>query len=286
MAVLLMLLSCAQAECISPTTGRALPAEPVAPVIASVSNGRQAPWGVELADIVYETPMAPGDHTRFAFVFHDALLTEESIHTGPVRSPRETHAILMKEWHAGLIANGSVRGNRAAAPGLKDNDGWFLNTYQGRGRACASRLKGRKAPNNMDVDVLAVHRALGDPPALADGFAFADAAQALRPVEHIRLIWPHNTADFYYKDGEYCREGWEGGFANVIVQMVDGVMPVQGEGEAVVYMRGQRIPARWKKESAGEKTFFLTENGAILTICTGRTFIAHLPVQFGKLEYQ
>lgn len=297
MAVLLMLLSCAQAECISPTTGQTLPAEPVAPVIASVSNGRQAPWGVELADIVYESLIYEQGTTRFAFLFHDELVKGTHVETGPVRSPREFHAQLMKEWRAGLIANGSSRGNLAVAPGLKDNGGWFLNTYEGRGRQCSGRIRDRKAPDNMNVSISAAHMALPSHACKAEGFSFGAADESLPQADVIHLQWGEKGKEtaFCCADGSYIREGWEGGFANVIVQWVDYVcmgradrqaLPVPGGGEAVIFAGGRVIHGRWEKKSADGKTFFLDANDQEIEICTGRTFIAHLPVQFGKLEYQ
>ena len=295
-ALFLLMLSCAHAEEISPTTGRMIAGAPAAPVIVSVSNGRETPWGVEQTDIVYESLLYQKGQTRFAFLFHDALVNGEKVEAGPVRSPREVHAVLMKEWHAGLIANGSWRGNRAVAPGLEGNDGWFLNTYQGRGRECSGRVQGRKAPDNMNVDVTAVHRVLPDQAFLAEGFSFGRMAAALHPVERIHLDWGNAVSDFFYIDGAYRREGWEGAFANVIVQMtaydyIDGrphcpVIPEQGEGEAVIFSAGHVQKARWQKDSASGKTFFLDENEQEITICIGRTFIAHLPVESGVFCYQ
>lgn len=294
--MMLMLLSCARAECISPTTGLSIMAEPTAPVIVSVSNGRELPWGVEQADIVYESILYGKGQTRFAFLFHDALVNGAAVETGPVRSPREVHAMLMKEWHAGLIANGSKRANIAIAPGLADDGGWFLNTYDGRGRDCSGRIRSRKAPDNMSVDAAAAHRALPDQAFRAEGFRFVQMDAPQEPVMQIHIDWGNAVSDFFYIDGGYRREGWEGAFANVIVQLMEyeylegslvrPLVPAQGGGEVVLFMNGHVRMGRWQKESASSKTFFLDEEGREISICTGRTFIAHLPVKSGVLQYQ
>lgn len=295
--LLLLISGSAAAECISPTTGLPIPNQPTAPVIASVSNGKVQPWGVELADIVYESLIYESGTTRFAFLFHDALVKGTHVETGPVRSPREFHAQLMKEWQAGLIANGSSRGNQAVAPGLKDNGGWFLNTYEGRGRQCSSRVQGKKAPDNMNVSISAVHMALPANTFEAEGFSFGTMAEPLPQTGTIRLHWGEKGKDsvFFYIDGGYVREGWEGSFANVIVQWVDyacmgradrHMLPVPGSGEAVVFTGGRMMQGRWEKKEEDGKTFFYDENDEEIKICTGRTFIAHLPVKSGRLAYQ
>lgn len=294
---LCLLMGTAGAECISPTTGLPLPSAPTAPVIASVSNGKVQPWGEEWADIVYESLIYEMGTTRFAFLFHDELVKGTQVETGPVRSPREFHAQLMKEWHAGLIANGSSRGNQAVAPGLKDNGGWFLNTYDGRGRECSGRVRGKKAPDNMNVNISAVRMALPSNPFDAAGFSFGAVEESLPQAGMIRLQWGEKGTDsvFFYIEEGYAREGWDGSFANVIVQWVDyacmgredrQMIPVPGSGEAVVFAGGRMIRGRWEKKTAEGKTFFYDENDAEIKFCTGRTFIAHLPVQSGNLRYQ
>lgn len=295
--LLCLLISPAAAECISPTTGLPIPSQPTAPIIASVSNGKVQPWGSELADIIYESLIYETGTTRFAFLFHDELVKGTHVETGPVRSPREVHAQLMKEWRAGLIANGSSRGNQAVAPGLKDNGGWFLNTYDGRGRECSYRVRGKKAPDNMNANISAVRMVLPAHTFEADGFAFGPVDDALPQAGMIHLEWGESGKDsvFFYKDGAYIRDGWNGSYANVIVQWVDyaymgradrTALPVPGGGEAVIFTGGKVIHGRWEKNSADAKTFFLDENGAEIRICTGRTFIAQIPVKSGQMRYQ
>lgn len=91
----LLLLCCmlgwASAESLSPTTGK--PCANTAPIAVSISHTpanskRSQPWGLQNADVVYESLLDAYGNTRLCAVFHDALANGVQVDVGPVRSVR------------------------------------------------------------------------------------------------------------------------------------------------------------------------------------------------------
>lgn len=65
-------------------------------------SGNRAPWGVQYADVIYETPLYKDGNTRLSFLFSDLIPDE----TGPVRSARLFHAWLREEWDSAFAFYG------------------------------------------------------------------------------------------------------------------------------------------------------------------------------------
>ena len=126
---------------VSPTTGCEVPPGRFLPVLVSVGHesgtaraggknvkaagaGKVALWGVQQADIVYESLLYRNEQknaasTRLTLLLSDALLRGEKVTCGPVRSLRDASASLREEWQrAGFrIAHGepaSWRGRGAS----------------------------------------------------------------------------------------------------------------------------------------------------------------------------
>lgn len=106
---------------ISPTTGRALPADAVyRPVLVSIDNAAQArpQTALMLADIVYEFPLDRADHsTRYLALFSDTLPER----VGPVRTSRAYMAETALEWDGLYVSLGDPELAPEGYPLLKDS---------------------------------------------------------------------------------------------------------------------------------------------------------------------
>ena len=76
--------------------------------------GKVALWGLQQADIVYESLLYRDEQknaasTRLTLLFSDALIRGEAVECGPVRSLRDASASLREEWQ-GALAFGSTMG--------------------------------------------------------------------------------------------------------------------------------------------------------------------------------
>ena len=134
LAILLAVLLCAAAPAraqVSPTTGAEVPSGRFLPVLVSVGHGygtartdgknvqaagagKVALWGLQQADIVYESLLYRDEQknaasTRLTLLFSDALIRGEAVECGPVRSLRDASASLREEWQ-GALAFGSTMG--------------------------------------------------------------------------------------------------------------------------------------------------------------------------------
>lgn len=114
--------ACAQS---SPTTGCEVPPGHFLPVLVSVGYGygtaringknvqaagagKVALWGMQQADIVYESLLYRDEKkdaasTRLTLLFSDALIRGEAVKCGPVRSLREVSVSLREEWQGALV---------------------------------------------------------------------------------------------------------------------------------------------------------------------------------------
>lgn len=122
LAILLAALLCAAAPAraqVSPTTGAEVPSGRFLPVLVSVGHGygtaradgknvqaagagKVALWGLQQADIVYESLLYRDEQknaasTRLTLLFSDALIRGEAVECGPVRSLRDASASLREE---------------------------------------------------------------------------------------------------------------------------------------------------------------------------------------------
>ena len=100
---------------ISPTTGKEGTTTKYQPIMVQIDNAGDArpQAGVQIADVVYETPVE-GSYTRLTMLFNDVIYAEEKferaddayksdeyrIIVGPVRSSRYYHQWIQSEWDA------------------------------------------------------------------------------------------------------------------------------------------------------------------------------------------
>ena len=183
LAILLAVLLCAAALAraqVSPTTGAEVPSGRFLPVLVSVGHGygtartdgknvqaagagKVALWGLQQADIVYESLLYRDEQknaasTRLTLLFSDALIRGEAVECGPVRSLRDASALLREEWQ-GALAFGSTMGAGYlgdAVERLKADSAAAFDIVDIRRGGLGARLQGVKAPSNLSVEVNAV----------------------------------------------------------------------------------------------------------------------------------
>lgn len=201
---------------VSPTTGCEVPPGRFLPVLVSVGHGygtaraegktvqaagagKVALWGVQQADIVYESLLYRDEQknaasTRLTLLFSDALLRGEKVRCGPVRSLRDASASLREEWQ-GALAFGSTMGGGDlgdAVERLKADSAAAFDIVDIRRGGLGGRLKGVKAPSNLSVDVNALQaRVAAD--SIARPFAFSEAADLFVGGRHVRGTWSRGT---------------------------------------------------------------------------------------------
>ena len=317
---------------VSPTTGCEVPPGRFLPVLVSVGHesgtvraggknvkaagaGKVALWGVQQADIVYESLLYRNEQknaasTRLTLLLSDALLRGEKVTCGPVRSLRDASASLREEWQ-GALAFGSPMGSRRlgeAVERLKADSAAAFDLVDIQCGGLGGRLKGVKAPSNLSVDVSAL-RARVAADSLARPFAFAQ--EASRDATALTLDWgdARYLARFLWDEaaGGYLREvaGWpfacypteearmageeaamvQPAFANVIVQWVDydALGPIiqnpvlVGEGAADLFAGGRHVRGTWSRGAPQDRTVYRDETGCEIALSPGKTWIALFP---------
>ena len=317
---------------VSPTTGCEVPPGRFLPVLVSVGHesgtaraggknvkaagaGKVALWGVQQADIVYESLLYRNEQknaasTRLTLLLSDALLRGEKVKCGPVRSLRDASASLREEWQ-GALAFGSPMGSRRlgeAVERLKADSAAAFDLVDIQRGGLGGRLKGVKAPSNLSVDVSAL-RARVAADSLARPFAFAQ--EASRDATALTLDWgdARYLARFLWDEaaGGYLREvaGWpfacypteearmageeaamvQPAFANVIVQWVDydALGPIiqnpvlVGEGAADLFAGGRHVRGTWSRGAPQDRTVYRDGAGREIALSPGKTWIALFP---------
>ena len=245
----------------SPTTGRLLSSlkpgsdgfsglavngryQPMLVQIDNTDNGlnKRAPWGVNYADIVYESPLREEGETRISFLFSDLIPDD----VGPIRSARLGHVWLREEWDAGFLYYGqqeypltnvldeftrlsaTKRGVLfSGTAGMKD----WKEFYYAR--------KGLKAPHDKGADVASIQGLIPTdiiPP--NHTFLFTDETAMGDSGIEVKLDWGKYVSLFRYSESldAYTRyivngkkeqvykdldTGESVTFANVIIQFTD-----------------------------------------------------------------
>ena len=249
----------------SPTTG--LPWEGrYQPILVQLDNSyggvdKVRHWGIDAADVVYESPLAANGTTRISALFSDRL--PEAV--GPVRSARLAHAWIRQEWQAGFCFYGvqtalytNVR-EEFTRLGIRSSMCVLFDGTAGSGKPWKkyySRVSGLSSPHNAEVNVAAVQNLI-DPAVYAATprpFLFRDD----KPSEgdYAEYIWIENRSkqsvspsyeynvdeNVYYRfvggepyyDLEVGPEEGHQAYANVIVQRCEtsyqygGSCPITG----------------------------------------------------------
>ena len=260
-------------------------------VAVKIDNTAQArpQSGLEAADVIYEE-FTEGI-TRFVVVFQSS----DAAQVGPVRSVRPGDPGIVKPFGGPLVFSGGAPAvldvvRAAGIPQVTEND-----------RETLKRRSGRKAPHNLYTDTGLMFRkaGAGTPPPAFSTFLASGAPPAVAgatPALNLRLSpAPGVTAQYEW---DASANVWkrstdgrphilEGGAQisprNVIVQYAPYVVfpadqkvrfpEVVGSGEAVVFMAGSQIKARWSKASAAAMTTFSDSAGKPIALTPGQTWV-------------
>ena len=244
----------------SPTTGLPWNGR-YQPILVQIDNSyggvdKVRHWGINDADVMYETLLASNGTTRISALFSDKM--PES--AGPVRSSRLAHAWIRQEWQAGFCFYGvqaakytNVR-EEFAKLGVRNKLGILFDGSAGSNKPWKkfyARVSGLGSPHNAEVNVAAVQELI-DPAvyaAVPRPFLFSDT----KPVEgeYAEYIWIENPRkqsvspsyvynmeeNVYYRyvggepyyDKELGPETGHQAYANVIVERCDTSFEFGGE---------------------------------------------------------
>ena len=274
---------------------------PVTVMIENLSTARPQ-FGLSRAQVVYEA-LAEGGITRFLAIYasSDALET-----IGPVRSARDYYVDWAEEYHGVYVHAG---GSPQALQRLVGNNYLTdLNQISGD-HAYFWRDTSRAAPHNLFTSTELLGYALRDK-GLSEtvgsysGWVFQkESAKKNRPAsQSIKLSFSTSSYDVSYDyDAETNTYARSNGGAphvdaltndqirvkNIIVQYVASSLldassgrlslTTVGEGDAMVFINGVAIPARWKKPARGERTRYYGEDGSELSFAPGTIWIEVLP---------
>lgn len=181
------------------------------PMMVQIGNddggvGRNAPWGTEYVDIVYEIPLHKNGGTRLSFIFSDLIPDR----VGPIRSARLAHVWLREEWGAGFIyfgqqlykqtnVNEEIANLGHSATNNKATD-LFYNMLNG-GKAWSDmgyrrEEKGFSRPNNVTVSASAVSTIVpADYVAPNHAFKFTDDTPDGDLAMNITVSWHSGDGD-------------------------------------------------------------------------------------------
>ena len=196
--------------------------------VKAAGIGKRAPWGIQYADILYEMLLVKSGETRFTALFSDCFAQgQPASGVGPVRSTRIGQLLLREEWSAGFVFSGGY----FVSSGRRDQDidgqiakigtpeqGVLFNVQQIRPESLRNRVMGKKAPDNLNVDIVGIRALI--PAAYVSKprpFLFADEcpyAAAYEPAEVIHVDWGQKTtiSHFVYDKNSqtyqrYCGPG-------------------------------------------------------------------------------
>jgi hypothetical protein len=189
--------------------------------------GELSPWGVQYADIIYESLMSPNS-TRFTMLFSDCFAEGQPAGgVGPVRSIRSSALYLRAEWQASLVYSGGFGGMF----GWRDHQTPTLLEETGANRQGAlfnmltepystfkNRVVGVKSPSNLNVDLQGLHELIPtDFVSQAHSFLFTDESpytQGYALATTVHLDWGASAtiSHFQYDSAQntylrYCGPG-------------------------------------------------------------------------------
>ncbi|MEG2206764.1 MAG: DUF3048 C-terminal domain-containing protein, partial [Clostridia bacterium] len=319
----------------SPTTG--LPTDTTGlylPMLVQISNpegsekvngknvkaagiGARAPWGGQYADVVYEGILYRSGQTRITFLFNDGFADGLPTSVGPVRSARIGHVLLREEWQGGLVFAGGPRREENNISAMfaelgASEKGVVFNLLDNDFVDYKNRVKGIKAPDNYDVNVIGIRSLIpASTVATPHPFLFADTNPYTDGYDFaysLNLDWGHDKyiSHFYYDESNnlYLRYSGDApymtfasaedraeenmeqiSFSNVIIQRIgydytnnSKIMPVMqsvGKGNADIFIGGRYIPGYWVRKAIDTPTIFFDDQGNELQFTRGKTFIAH-----------
>ncbi len=252
-------------------------------------DARRNHTGLAVADVVYEEKVE-GTLTRFAAVFH----TQDADPIGPIRSGREQDVSLLSSLNEPLFAwsGGNPGVTRLVEDSFLTDLNWQRNAgsyYRGPG----------SSPHNLysDSETLYALTPDGHPGAPSTQFGFLPDGQVFAgepgrdvsfSIGSIDIEWNWNDDEQRYErsqegaehvDKTYGRIGAE----NVILlgvdyrqSSIDATAPEAitiGQGAAVVFSNGEYVTGTWTKELAIYAFVLTLDNGDVIELTPGQTWI-------------
>jgi hypothetical protein len=284
-----------------PSSGGAQAARPA--LFAKIENAPQArpQSGLDKADVVYEA-VAEGGITRFAAIFQS---TDPGI-IGPMRSVRPQDPDLAAPLHGIAAYSGGVAPIVADLSSVAQN----LSSDTAAGAPAYQRSTDRAAPHNRYADASKLWAAAAapydsPPPALFRYGALAAGGQpattiAVAMSPSAAVSWSYDKAARVYRrsqDGVAFTVTGTGriGPANVLLQTVQiadagyqdvagAQVPksvVVGSGRAQLFRDGVSYSGTWARASRDAGTTFTADDGSVMLLRPGRTWVELVPAGAG-----
>ena len=277
--------------------------------------GRNAPWGLKYADIIYEFPLYPLGAIRLSALFSDLMPTA----VGAVRSARVGMVWTLGEWDAAFVYFGYQDIPGSSVPqeltrvGATFGEVRFSGTdgYKPWSKAFVRR-KDLPDPYNVTADVAALSALVPEKRVAREhAFLFTDdhVLADWEPCDTIEVIWGNVTYDYtlrydeaaggyqrvlHHEDGstELFADHDTGEvitFQNVIVQSTlttwnagNGQAPIThvvGSGNAEYFQCGRHMSGVWNRPDLSDQTVYYTLDGQELSLQRGRTLIILAPTE-------
>jgi len=278
------------------------------PVAIIVDNEKTAldHYGLTQADIIYEimNSTANGEITRFMCLVKD---WENITRFGSIRSARPTHFMIAPEYNAIVVHDG---GPFYIDPYLKNDwvdnlSGGFARIDNGKPRefteyVTTGELADRIASAKYDTEYNDHY--MGPHWQFADEKNPVDLGEVYNSNEctFIDLPFPHNGSELEYDEesGLYLYSEYDMAhidpenddkqlsFTNVLIQCAElnqldenGYMEfklINESGKGYYITGGKSIPVTWTKTHDKNPTGFYDSNGNLITLNTGKTYIAYV----------
>ncbi len=295
---------------VSPTTGREIDIsrayQPTFVCYDNAAAGRPLS-GIAEADIVYEAPASDGgDGTRLMALFCDAFPAQ----VGPVGMLYGDFASVQKEWGGMVIHEGYP--SQSGYPKLADADFIMRVTNAGDAKEFFFSQEDTKGLF-VNLEGLVPGLYTSEPAEaglrflLAEGYAYAGASSAKK------IILPFNGGKseavqyvFDPEAGQYMRyqtaaDGRMLGAAalswneemgalesvplyinSLIVQYAEkdeGGLAVVGSGKCDFFVGGVQVSGTWSRATKADATAYYLDDGSVVTLETGHTWIALHPAE-------
>lgn len=279
------------------------------PIAAMVDNESIAlpHYGLSEADVVYEMMNSTmnGRITRFMVLVKDWESIEQ---LGSIRSVRPTNILLAAEWNAILCHDGGpfYIDEYMAEPSIDNFSGTFSRVNNGKSREYTEYIvSGDMEKNFKNSDVSeeynsyyeGAHYQFANEDKPVDLSGETDAMDA----SLVDLPFPHNGSYLEYDEEEQVYNYFEYGkahvdpgndnaqlcFKNLLIQSCGytqydehGYMIFDciSSGGGYYVTNGKAIPVTWKKSSMTSPTRYYDAGGEEITINTGKTYVALVPV--------
>ncbi|HUE75295.1 MAG TPA: DUF3048 domain-containing protein [Chloroflexota bacterium] len=275
------------------------------PLVVMIENHPDArpQSGLSEADVVYEA-VAEWGITRFMAVFAN----DQATTVGPVRSARHYFVRWADEFN-GLFAFAGASPQGYAE--MSGSDLWTIDYTYGEGNYW--RSDHREAPHNLYAETDDLRVSARDAiqfPSQLGGLTFRNREMPGTPVSSLVLVYPLGyTVGYTYspRNQTWTREmegyvhvdantGEPHRPTNVVVQIVEtwqirgdtaGRMDMEltGSGTAYLFSAGKVIEGRWIKPRPAAYTQFVDDDGRVIDLLPGQTWIQILPDN-GTLRYR